>query len=100
CRSRGQGPARAVVDELRVDTVEAAEDRKPRTLLGPRDVDGHAPVALRTVVLAVLSLDHALALALLPALPGLRRTFSPAYFPTLPWRGARATFTALCTTNR
>src|SRR5258708_13925825 len=70
-RHRAAGP---VVDDLCVDVVAAAEHGPPGPLLRARDVHAHAPVALRPVLLAVVLLDHADALAPLPALPALRRS--------------------------
>src|SRR6266566_2735188 len=84
CRGGGQRPALAIVDELRVNMVEAAKNREPRPLRGPSDMDAHALMSLRTVLLAIVSLDHAVALAPLPALPALRRTFSSRYLTPLP----------------
>src|SRR6266550_4310306 len=86
--SRTVAAASTVVDELRVDVVEAAENRQTGPLRGARDVHAHAPVTLRPVHLAVLRLDHAVALAPLPALPGLRRIFSPRYITPLPLYGS------------
>src|SRR5205823_1873418 len=83
-RRRGQRAAGAVVDELRVEVVEAAEHRQARALGRAGHVHAHALVALQPVDLAVLSPDHAVAFAPFPALPGLRRTFSPAYLTPLP----------------
>src|SRR5579859_2762386 len=87
-RRRAQGAAGRVVDQLRVKVVEAAKHCQPRALRGAGDVDTHALVPLRTVDLAVCSLDHAVVLAPLPALPGLRRIFSPRYITPLPLYGS------------
>src|SRR5439155_19500661 len=83
-RSSREGAAGAIVDELVVQVVQAAKHRQPRPLGRARDVHPHALVPLEPVHLAVLSLDHAVVLAPLPALPGLRRTFSPRYITPLP----------------
>src|SRR6266849_1481801 len=74
----------AVVDHLRVEVVEAAEDREPRLLRRPAHVHPHAAVPLRAALLAIDLLDHAAVLAPLPALPALRRIFSPRYMTPLP----------------
>src|SRR5947209_7548710 len=87
-RRGGERLARAVVDHLRVEVIEAAEDGQPRALRGPGHVDADAPVAVPAALLAVCPLDHADALAPLPALPGLRRTFSPRYITPLPLYGS------------
>src|SRR5207302_6031406 len=81
-------PARTVVDELRVELIEAPKNREPRPLRCAGDVDTHPLVALRPVLLAIVSLDHAVALAPLPALPALRRTFSSRYLTPLPLYGS------------
>src|SRR5216684_6580806 len=77
-----------VVDELRVDVVEAAKYRKPWALRRAGHVHAHAPVALQAVDLAVLAFDHAVVLAPFPALPALRRTFSSRYLTPLPLYGS------------
>src|ERR1700694_3573343 len=82
--SRRQRAAGSIVDELDVEVVEAAEDGKTRTLLRAADVQAHAPVPLRTGRLAVVLLDHEAISAPLPALPALRRIFSPRYMTPLP----------------
>src|ERR1700694_3785753 len=76
--------AACVVDELGVNMVEAAVDREPRALFGSAHVHTHALMALEPVHLTVCSLDHPAALAPLPALPALRRIFSPRYMTPLP----------------
>src|ERR1700716_4090797 len=50
--------------------------------------DAAAPVSLQAVHLAIAWLDHAVAFAPLPALPALRRTFSPRYITPLPLYGS------------
>src|SRR5487761_237968 len=84
----GQRAAAIVVDELRVDVIQAAEDRQSGALLRAADVNAHALVALQPVDFAVRWLDHPAALAPLPALPALRRIFSPRYMTPLPLYGS------------
>src|ERR1700682_6213510 len=88
CRRGRHRPAGTIVDELRIEVVEAAENGKARPLLRASDVHAHATVTLRSVRLAVVLLDHAAVLAPLPAFPALRRIFSPRYITPLPLYGS------------
>src|ERR1043166_6158882 len=77
---RGDGMIARVVDELRVDVLERAENDETWTLLGAGDLppDPHMPpLALRRR--AVGSAHY-----LPPALPALRRMTSPVYLMPLP----------------
>src|SRR4029077_9603520 len=88
---RGGGRKRvaaAVVDQLRIDMVEAAVDREPRAFLRADDVYADPAVALQAAFLAIGLLDHPAAFAPLPALPALRRIFSPRYMTPLPLYGS------------
>src|SRR5258708_23353804 len=80
-RGRGQGDALRVVDHLRRDVVQAAEDRQPRTLRGSGDALPHPDVPAITRGAAVVLGEHLrapyFAFPALPDLPALRRSFSP-----------------------
>src|SRR6266849_4658068 len=80
--------AAAIVDQLRVQVIEAAIHGEARPLRRPAHVHAHAAMALRAAYLAIGVLDHAAVFAPLPALPALRRIFSPRYITPLPLYGS------------
>src|SRR5438128_2490712 len=84
CRCGGHGLGGAVVDDLRVQVVEAAVDGQARPLRRAAHGYPHAPVPLRAAFFAIGALDHAVVFAPLPALPALRLIFSPRYMTPLP----------------
>src|SRR3954465_9737349 len=84
-RGGGERRARRVVDDLRVDVVEAAEHREARPALRPRQVKADPVVALASRGAAGGELRHRVRSSvigyflppILPALPALRRMYSP-----------------------
>src|SRR4029077_14297139 len=80
--------ASRVVDHLHVEVVEAAVHGQARPLRRTVHTHTHALMTLQSVDLAVGLLDHPAAFAPLPALPALRRTFSPRHMTPLPLYGS------------
>src|SRR5216683_1502672 len=68
--------------------VEAAEHREARLFRRPVHAHPDAAVPLQAAFFAISALDHAVVLAPLPALPALRRIFSPRYMTPLPLYGS------------
>src|SRR5207244_10024876 len=79
-RRLDQGVAGVVVDELRVDVLDGAEDGEAWTSRAPADLLPHARVAPGPAFAPCLLCHYAFAAPTLPALPALRRMYSPAYF--------------------
>src|SRR5262245_42617585 len=77
---RHQGSTRGVVDQLRVDVVEAAKHRQPRPPRGALDAPTHAHMP-DLPPLDLVAREHHLAPAFLPT---LRRICSSAYLMPFP----------------
>src|SRR2546429_750248 len=79
-RRGDEGPARVVVDELRVDVRERAEHGETRPVRAAADLLAHALVPTDPALGSRFGCHYVFAAPTLPALPALRRMYSPAYF--------------------
>src|SRR4051794_18946690 len=85
-RHREQRAARDVVDDLRRDVLQRAEDDETRSLARSRHLLAHPEVT--PVALLLASLRNSWHGYLPPALPALRRITSPWYLMPLPLYGS------------